>query len=290
MTLPKLSIAAKLYVIFALMAATTLALSVAAVHNARSHAALTDEFESANNGSLNVERVNGLLYAMVEEVRDTAAANDADAAATHAHELIELNERIGGALSNWQVSVRKRDLVANLEEERSVAVIAAALHAPGAADAQLLVDRELVEGVLDVGAMDRARGAKLVLGGRGPLVGLELEEARAEVAIAAHGKGVDALDGRLFQHAGRRALAALHALVRVELPEEALPQGLSRGDRDHAAQRRRAADAQANQGRRQAAQGRERGFHGSGRVSENLSGRSGRDGRRWLRRGRAGRG
>ena len=63
MTLPKLSIAAKLYVIFALMAATTLALSVVAVQRARSHAALTDEFESANSGSLNVERVGGLVYA-----------------------------------------------------------------------------------------------------------------------------------------------------------------------------------------------------------------------------------
>jgi hypothetical protein len=41
-TLPKHSIAAKLYAIFALMATTTLALSVVAVTNARHHAALTD--------------------------------------------------------------------------------------------------------------------------------------------------------------------------------------------------------------------------------------------------------
>ena len=68
-TLPKLSIAAKLYAIFALMATTTLALSVVAVHNARSHAALTDEFESANTGSLNVERVNGLVYAAMSDLR-----------------------------------------------------------------------------------------------------------------------------------------------------------------------------------------------------------------------------
>ncbi len=49
-TLPKLSIAAKLYVIFALIAATTLALSTVAVPNARHNAALADEFESANSG------------------------------------------------------------------------------------------------------------------------------------------------------------------------------------------------------------------------------------------------
>ena len=57
--LPTLSIAARLYAIFALMAATTVALSVYAVSNARFHAALTEEFESANAGSWNVERING---------------------------------------------------------------------------------------------------------------------------------------------------------------------------------------------------------------------------------------
>ena len=51
MTLPKLSIAAKLYAIFVLMATTTIALSVVAVSNERHRAALTDEFEFANAGT-----------------------------------------------------------------------------------------------------------------------------------------------------------------------------------------------------------------------------------------------
>jgi hypothetical protein len=55
--LPKLSVAARLYAIFA----TTIALSVVAVTGARHHVALTDEFESANAGTWNVERVNGLI-------------------------------------------------------------------------------------------------------------------------------------------------------------------------------------------------------------------------------------
>ncbi|MGE5162461.1 MAG: hypothetical protein ACM3IH_00345 [Sphingobacteriales bacterium] len=69
MNLPKLSIAARLYTIFALMAATTLALSAVAVSNAHRHAALTEKFESANAGSWNVERINGLIYASVMESR-----------------------------------------------------------------------------------------------------------------------------------------------------------------------------------------------------------------------------
>ena len=67
--MPKLSIAAKLYAIFALMATVTVALSVVAVLNARGHAALTDEFESANAGNRNVERINGLIYAVMMESR-----------------------------------------------------------------------------------------------------------------------------------------------------------------------------------------------------------------------------
>jgi methyl-accepting chemotaxis protein len=47
--LPKLSIAARLYAIFALMALTTVALSMLAVSKARFHAALTDEFESGTS-------------------------------------------------------------------------------------------------------------------------------------------------------------------------------------------------------------------------------------------------
>ena len=69
MNLPKLSIAARLYTIFALMAATTVALSMVAVSNAHRHAALTEEFESANAGSWNVERINGLIYASTMETR-----------------------------------------------------------------------------------------------------------------------------------------------------------------------------------------------------------------------------
>ena len=79
MTLPKLSIAAKLYAIFALMAITALALSGAAIVNARHYAALTATYESANAGTLNVERVNGLIYAVVMESRGIYMTPDAEA-------------------------------------------------------------------------------------------------------------------------------------------------------------------------------------------------------------------
>jgi methyl-accepting chemotaxis protein len=59
------SIASKLYSIFALLAIVTVAVATVAVVNARHHAALTREYESAFAGAKNVERVNGLIYAVV---------------------------------------------------------------------------------------------------------------------------------------------------------------------------------------------------------------------------------
>ena len=69
MKLPNLSIAAKLYLIFALLATVTVSLASVAAFNARRHVALTDQFRSAFEGAMNVELVNGLMYAVVMESR-----------------------------------------------------------------------------------------------------------------------------------------------------------------------------------------------------------------------------
>jgi methyl-accepting chemotaxis protein len=108
-TLPKLSIAAKLYVIFALLATTTVALSVVAVGNARQHAALTDEFESANGGSLNVEHANGLIAGMVAEMRGIYLAKDQAEAAKYADALLKVDDQLDVVLSRWQGTVRDSD-------------------------------------------------------------------------------------------------------------------------------------------------------------------------------------
>ena len=94
MTLPKLSIAAKLYGIFALMAGITLALAIGAVLNARHHAALTDEFESANAGTWNVERVNGLIYAVVMESRGVYMSPDLKTSKVYADGILKFNAEI----------------------------------------------------------------------------------------------------------------------------------------------------------------------------------------------------
>ena len=111
MTLPKLSIAAKLYAIFALMATTTLALSLVAVLNARSHAALTHEFESANAGGWNIERINGLIYAAVQSAASLALGMSPDDAyrAGPISPIRKSNDMIDKVITDGQNSVGAAD-------------------------------------------------------------------------------------------------------------------------------------------------------------------------------------
>jgi methyl-accepting chemotaxis protein len=106
---PKFSVAAKLYAIFALMATITLALSAYAVSNARLHAALTDDFESANAGTWNVERVNGLIYAIVMESRGVYMSPDIATSKVYADGIVKYNKQLAQVVSDWKSSVRGDD-------------------------------------------------------------------------------------------------------------------------------------------------------------------------------------
>jgi methyl-accepting chemotaxis protein len=109
MLLPKLSIAAKLYAIFALMATATAALAAVAITEAHHHAALTGEFESANAGTLNVEKVNGLIYAVVMESRGVYMSSDMKTSAVYARGIREFNKQISKVVEDWRKSVRGDD-------------------------------------------------------------------------------------------------------------------------------------------------------------------------------------
>ncbi len=108
-TLPKLSIAAKLYAIFAAMAMTTVALSLVTVLNARSHARLTSEFQSANNGTWNVERVIGLIYAVQSAARGAVMSPDYKAAGPCLADLGKANDAIDSVFISWQHGVGDDD-------------------------------------------------------------------------------------------------------------------------------------------------------------------------------------
>ena len=109
MKLAKLSIAAKLYVIFALLATVMVALAALAIFNAERHVARTKEFESAFVGAENVEHISSLIYAVVMESRGIYMSPDIDTAKKFADGLTRFNEQIGSVVAEWRKSVRPED-------------------------------------------------------------------------------------------------------------------------------------------------------------------------------------
>src|SRR5262249_38404981 len=95
--------------LFALLAAVTLALAAFATINARRHAALTDEFQSAFMGSRNVERTNSLLYAVVMESRGVYMSPDIATAKRFGYGVLKSNDEIGDVVRNWKRVVRADD-------------------------------------------------------------------------------------------------------------------------------------------------------------------------------------
>jgi methyl-accepting chemotaxis protein len=113
--LPKLSIAAKLYIIFTLLAVAAFALAGIAVINARHQAAMTADYETSLSGTRNVERVNGLIYAVVMESRGIYMSPDIPAAKRFGALLLKFNERIAQVADEWRKNVRDDD-AAQFEE------------------------------------------------------------------------------------------------------------------------------------------------------------------------------
>ena len=104
-----LSIAAKLYAIFGLLAAATLALAVVAILNSRQQASLSRDLELAVQGTVYVERVNGLVYAVVMESRGIYMSPDIPSAKRFGDLLLKLNRRIAQEVENWRKVVRADD-------------------------------------------------------------------------------------------------------------------------------------------------------------------------------------
>ena len=115
MTFPRVSIASKLYAIFGLLASATIGLALVGVVNSRQHAAITDQFESAFHGSINVERVNALIYAVVMESRGIYMSPDIPTARRYGDLLLRFNDRIATVVLDWRENMRS-DVAAQFEE------------------------------------------------------------------------------------------------------------------------------------------------------------------------------
>jgi methyl-accepting chemotaxis protein len=105
----QLSISTKLYTIFALLVAVTAMFSIFAVFQSRHHAALTGKFGEVFEGLQNVERVNGLIYAVVMESRGVYMSDDLPTSRKYAGFLLKFNEQLAVVMKNWQQTVGPDD-------------------------------------------------------------------------------------------------------------------------------------------------------------------------------------
>ncbi|HET7887314.1 MAG TPA: methyl-accepting chemotaxis protein [Bradyrhizobium sp.] len=105
----RLSLAFKLYSIFALFALLTAAIAVLSDYNTRRGTELTQSIETANQAALNVERVNSLVYAIVMESRGIYMSEDPAAVKKYGGGLLKFNEQLLAVVKNWESIVQADD-------------------------------------------------------------------------------------------------------------------------------------------------------------------------------------
>jgi methyl-accepting chemotaxis protein len=104
-----LSLAAKLYSIFALIALLTAAIAGLSQYNTQRNAELTEAIETASRAALNVERVNSLVYAVVMESRGVYMSTEAADVKKYGEGLLAFNDKILAVVKNWEAIVQADD-------------------------------------------------------------------------------------------------------------------------------------------------------------------------------------
>jgi methyl-accepting chemotaxis protein len=105
----RLSLATKLYAIFALFALLTAAITTLSEYNSRRNAELTEAIEAVNRAALNVERVNSLVYAVVMESRGVYMSTETAAVKKFGEGLLNFNDKILAVVKNWESIVQADD-------------------------------------------------------------------------------------------------------------------------------------------------------------------------------------
>jgi methyl-accepting chemotaxis protein len=105
----RLSLAAKLYSIFALFAVLIGAITALSDYNTRRNLELTDAVETASRAALNVERVNSLVYAVVMESRGVYMSTEPAVVKKYGDGLLKFNDQIHAVVKDWESIVQADD-------------------------------------------------------------------------------------------------------------------------------------------------------------------------------------
>jgi len=103
------SLATRLYSIFALFALLTAAIAALSDYNTRQGVQLTNAIETASRAALNVERVNSLVYAVVMESRGVYMSMDPAVVKKFGDGLLKFNDQILTVVKNWESIVQTDD-------------------------------------------------------------------------------------------------------------------------------------------------------------------------------------
>ncbi|HTB02061.1 MAG TPA: HAMP domain-containing methyl-accepting chemotaxis protein [Bradyrhizobium sp.] len=105
----QLSLAAKLYSMFALFGVLIATIALLSDFNTRRSADLTGAIETANRAALNVERVNSLVYAVVMESRGVYMSSEPADVKKYGEGLLKFNDKILGVVKSWEAIVQADD-------------------------------------------------------------------------------------------------------------------------------------------------------------------------------------
>jgi methyl-accepting chemotaxis protein len=105
----RLSLAAKLYLIFGLFAALTAAITALSDYNTDRNTDLTEAVSTASRAALNVERINSLVYAVVMESRGVYMSSEPAVVKKYGEGLLAFNQRILEVVKNWEALVQADD-------------------------------------------------------------------------------------------------------------------------------------------------------------------------------------
>jgi methyl-accepting chemotaxis protein len=105
----RLSLATKLYSIFALFAILTAAITVLSDFNTRRSVELTEAVETASRAALNVERVNSTVYAIVMESRGVYMSTEAAVVKKYGDGLHKYSDHLLEVVKHWESIVQADD-------------------------------------------------------------------------------------------------------------------------------------------------------------------------------------
>jgi methyl-accepting chemotaxis protein len=105
----RLSLATKLYSVFALFAILTAAITALSDYNTRRNAELTEAIGTVSRAALNVQRIDTLVYAVVMESRGIYMSTEAAVVKKYGDGLLTFNAKILAVVKDWESIVQADD-------------------------------------------------------------------------------------------------------------------------------------------------------------------------------------